>query len=64
MTTRFFFTNQPEVDFGIAHVTMKLREHLPLVGEKQVPYFSVDNAHPKLFRHSFIITFDLPLIPF
>jgi len=41
---------------------------------KFVPYFSIDNAHlmynahPKLFTlyfyFSFVITFDLPLIPF
>ena len=34
----------------------------------EVPYFSIDNAHHKLFTLyfylSFVITFDLPLIPF
>jgi hypothetical protein len=36
----------------------------------KIPYFSVHNvhlmynAHPKLFRHSFFISFYLPLIPF
>jgi hypothetical protein len=31
---------------------------------KKIPYFSVDNMHLKLFRHSFVITFYLPLIIF